>query len=434
MPTSRAVRAVLAPLVVALLVAAPVPGGAQMADDGTEQVPSDTAALPFPGVAGVDLVALGYDGPSLDTLDLAPADASALPEDLFARAEAASARVSELGEQRQGLEQAAELLSAVVEELNPRIAEQRRAEAFAAERLEAASLRARTVARRIRTAQAQLDQLQDRMVDAAIAAYIRPPDADTVGAVLDTGATSTAQLAAPVLHEAKFEHDVDLEDRHEVSLATLESRRQVLVRSERSARQRHTAVSQQLGAMIERRDAHAQALFVVQVALLETAARIDSWRAVLEKIVESFASSDNSIVAAARSGGAEVPVVVVEGFRIHAALAPRLEAMVQAAREDGIVLRGWGHRSHQSQIALRKAHCGPEPENVWLKPAGRCSPPTAIPGTSMHEIGLAVDFTHAGAAISSRESPAFQWLAANAAEYGFFNLPSEPWHWSVNGK
>lgn len=433
MPTSRTLRAVLAPLVVAVLVAVPVPGGAQVGDDGTEQVPAD-AVLPFPGVAGVDLVALGYDGLPLDSIDLAPADASALPEDLFARAQAASARVSELGDQRQGLELAAELLNTVVEDLNPRIAEQRRAEAFAAERLESASRRTRTVSRRIRGERAQLDALQDRMVDAAIAAYIRPPDADTVGAVLDTGATSTAQLAAPVLHEAKFEHDVDVEDRHEVSLATLESRRQVLVRAERSARQRHDVVAGQLDAMVERRDAHAQALFTVQVALLETAARIDGWRAVLEEIVESFASSDSSIVATARAGGAEVPVVVVEGFRIHAALAPRLEAMVQAAREDGIVLRGWGHRSHQSQIALREAHCGPEPENVWMKPAGQCSPPTAIPGTSMHEIGLAVDFTHAGAAISSRESPAFQWLAANAAEYGFFNLPSEPWHWSVNGK
>jgi hypothetical protein len=24
-------------------------------------------------------------------------------------------------------------------------------------------------------------------------------------------------------------------------------------------------------------------------------------------------------------------------------------------------------------------------------------------------------------------------LADNASRFGFFNLPSEPWHWSVNG-
>ena len=31
-------------------------------------------------------------------------------------------------------------------------------------------------------------------------------------------------------------------------------------------------------------------------------------------------------------------------------------------------------------------------------------------------------------------SPCYQWLAANASHYGLFNLPSEPWHWSVTGR
>jgi D-alanyl-D-alanine carboxypeptidase len=52
----------------------------------------------------------------------------------------------------------------------------------------------------------------------------------------------------------------------------------------------------------------------------------------------------------------------------------------------------------------------------------------------MHERGLAIDFTHGGRIISSRGSAAFQWLNANASRYGFYNLPSEPWHWSVNGR
>jgi len=52
----------------------------------------------------------------------------------------------------------------------------------------------------------------------------------------------------------------------------------------------------------------------------------------------------------------------------------------------------------------------------------------------MHEQGLAIDFTHGGRIISSRSSVAFQWLIANASRYGLYNLPSEPWHWSVNGR
>lgn len=51
----------------------------------------------------------------------------------------------------------------------------------------------------------------------------------------------------------------------------------------------------------------------------------------------------------------------------------------------------------------------------------------------MHERGLAIDFTIDGSIISSRNSAAFRWMAANAAHYGLYNLPSEPWHWSVNG-
>ena len=48
----------------------------------------------------------------------------------------------------------------------------------------------------------------------------------------------------------------------------------------------------------------------------------------------------------------------------------------------------------------------------------------------MHERGLAVDFTAGGALITSRTSPAFVWLKANAGSYGFYNLPSEPWPFS----
>jgi len=59
--------------------------------------------------------------------------------------------------------------------------------------------------------------------------------------------------------------------------------------------------------------------------------------------------------------------------------------------------------------------------------------PTAIPGRSLHELGLAIDISSGGKSITSRKSKAFTWLAANAGKYGFVNLPSEPWHWSITG-
>ena len=35
--------------------------------------------------------------------------------------------------------------------------------------------------------------------------------------------------------------------------------------------------------------------------------------------------------------------------------------------------------------------------------------------------------------ITSRSNRCYQWLANHAANYGLFNLASEPWHWSVDG-
>jgi LAS superfamily LD-carboxypeptidase LdcB len=65
-------------------------------------------------------------------------------------------------------------------------------------------------------------------------------------------------------------------------------------------------------------------------------------------------------------------------------------------------------------------------------PASYCSPPTARPGTSMHEQGLAIDFTVGGTTIGYG-SAAYDWLQAHAADYGLFNLAGEPWHYSTNG-
>jgi D-alanyl-D-alanine carboxypeptidase len=45
---------------------------------------------------------------------------------------------------------------------------------------------------------------------------------------------------------------------------------------------------------------------------------------------------------------------------------------------------------------------------------------------------MAVDITSGGTALTSK-SRAFKWLQAHADEYGFVNLPSEPWHWSITG-
>jgi len=123
----------------------------------------------------------------------------------------------------------------------------------------------------------------------------------------------------------------------------------------------------------------------------------------------------------------------VWGIRVHESIADKLLALLKASSRDGIHLGGGGYRSSTSQISLRRAHCGTSNWAIYRKPSYQCRPPTARPGASMHERGLAVDFTQNGRALWSNTS-GYRWLKQNAAKYGFRNLPSEPWHWSVNGR
>lgn len=130
-------------------------------------------------------------------------------------------------------------------------------------------------------------------------------------------------------------------------------------------------------------------------------------------------------------GGVEtvkIRVCIVDGIDVNVSIAAKVKEMLDAAKVDGINFGGGGFRSYEEQVALRKAHC-PDWQN---SPANACSPPTAKPGTSMHEVGLAIDFTLNGRTLT-RGDPGFNWLSQNASKYGFTNLPSEAWHWSVNG-
>jgi len=121
-------------------------------------------------------------------------------------------------------------------------------------------------------------------------------------------------------------------------------------------------------------------------------------------------------------------------IRVHTCLVERITSLQAAAWSQGVTLGGWGWRSHEQQIELRRQHCGTSDYAIYEMPAGQCSPPTARPGASMHERGLAVDFTGAGGSSVTSTGAEFAWLSAHAGTYGLSNLPSEPWHWSTNGR
>ncbi len=127
-------------------------------------------------------------------------------------------------------------------------------------------------------------------------------------------------------------------------------------------------------------------------------------------------------------------VVSVYGIRVHRSIASNVRALIDAAEADGIVLSGWGWRDNATQIRLRKEHCGRSEYAIYRMPSSQCNPPTARPGRSQHERGLAIDFTYNGRSMGTQRSPGFRWLDANAAAYGLKNLASEPWHWSTTGR
>jgi hypothetical protein len=129
--------------------------------------------------------------------------------------------------------------------------------------------------------------------------------------------------------------------------------------------------------------------------------------------------------------GFRINVCVINGGSLDfsSVVGDRVIQLVTDAKAAGFDLsNSGGWRSYEEQWALRRQNC-PNPAS---SPSGSCKPPTAIPGNSEHERGLAIDMRVNGSTIGSG-SGAFNWLVANASKYGYYNLPSESWHWSTSG-
>ncbi len=131
---------------------------------------------------------------------------------------------------------------------------------------------------------------------------------------------------------------------------------------------------------------------------------------------------------------APVELESVWGIVVNVRIVEELEGLLVAMEAEGFILGGGGYRDNSRQIELRRQHCGTSEYAIYQMSASQCSPPTARPGFSQHQVGLAVDFTHNGRIIRSRNTAVFQAMARIAPDYRFVNLPSEPWHWSTTGQ
>lgn len=273
--------------------------------------------------------------------------------------------------------------------------------------------------------QAEVAALEARMAEMAVAAYVAPPQADQMQTLLSAGAPADA-ASLNVYLDVQNERDTDIVRQLREARAALGDQRELAEEAESRAETARDEAVAHLEALTLATQQHQWFLAEVQV-------RMDAAQFESDLISLDLGRLNQEMLQEARARLGSNALVSVRGIRVHESIAPQLDALLAAAEGDGIVLGGGGFRTPEEQIELRRAHCGDDPLSIWEKPPGECSPPTAKPGTSLHELGLAVDFTFRGQTISSQASPAFQWMAANAHRFGFYNLPSEPWHWSVDG-
>jgi hypothetical protein len=262
-------------------------------------------------------------------------------------------------------------------------------------------------------ARAEVKSLKADRADAAAAAKANSDDAAAAMADLEA---AQSQLTAFVLQvQARVDQRLAEAD----SLANLDPALAAQLR------QQESAIAARLEAL--RRDREQQrALEALQKAQAEAAAR----RAAEEKAAAEAAhggalgpATGSLSTVACPSGGS---------ITVDSSLAANLSSLLAAASSAGLGMCGNGYRDPAAQIAVRRANCGTSYYAIYEAPSSSCSPPTAPPGTSNHEQGLAIDFTCGGTTVSGG-SACFDWLRSHAASYGLHNLPSEPWHWSNDG-
>lgn len=132
----------------------------------------------------------------------------------------------------------------------------------------------------------------------------------------------------------------------------------------------------------------------------------------------------------------------IGNFLLADPAARACRALVAAAAARGIQVRATGtYRTYLQQEALFRSRYTLEvlksrPTKRWNGETWYQLPKTAsaaVPGTSNHGWGLAVDFAEeldGDVAPESVSARFVKWMIKNASAYGFSaELQSEPWHW-----
>ncbi len=302
---------------------------------------------------------------------------------------------------------------------------------------------------------ANLTQLRERMREVAVDAYVQGP---TRQLSIAAGTSSLDELATKQYFiELAANKGAETSDQLRAAREDLEVQRKQAEAFRERAIVRKKAMNAELLELKGAEAAKERVAASVEERLEQTLAEVVSLEAVDQRLAAEIAERQRKLAAqlaarrraataassattprasratAARTAG-PISLTTVRGITVASSIADNLTALLAEADADGLSLSGGGYRSSDGQIATRRSNCGSSDYDIYEKPASACSPPTARPGQSMHEQGLAIDFTSNGQLIQSRGNPAFTWLSQNARRFGLSNLPREPWHWSTNGE
>ncbi len=289
--------------------------------------------------------------------------------------------------------------------------------------------------------------LENQLQDLAVEAYVNPSGDEVLEALISGDLLEAPQRR--VLLDVTADVQVDLIDRYREVQEELDDRAELAAEAVALTDQRREAADREVAVVAEAKARQEGFAAEVEARIEHLVAEVASLEALDAEFAAELRAANDEIAervrqveeAARRRSAATVgqpappgEIVNVQGIWVHQSIANNVDALLTAAAADGINLAGGGYRSAEGQLRVRRNNCGTSNYAIYEMPASSCRPPTARPGSSMHERGLAIDFTYNGRGIGSRSNPAYQWLAANASRFGLFNLPSEPWHWSTNGR
>lgn len=133
------------------------------------------------------------------------------------------------------------------------------------------------------------------------------------------------------------------------------------------------------------------------------------------------------------------------GKKVDARIYPKLQEMFDAARASGInlhVAEGYRSEEEQEDMMEEKIESFIEEGKSEGEAEKLARKWVALPGTSEHQLGLAVDIN---SQISTPSDPLYSWLANNSYKYGFIlryppnkvsitGVKYEPWHFRYVGK